>query len=88
MNKTNNPPSHPPTHLSKQMDNPTGQAIYQTAGRLNMPVGFMLFKGLNLHLPEVTHLLSTHPLTPAIIDHWGFFHQDGRGRWVGGWVDE
>lgn len=23
-------------------------------------------------------LLEAHPETPAIIDHWGFFHQDGR----------
>ncbi len=43
-----------------------------------MPVGFMLFKGLHLHLREVTALLEAHPETPAVVDHWGFFHQDGR----------
>lgn len=60
------------------MDDATGRAMYKTAGALGMPVGFMLFKGLHLHLPEVTALLEAHPETPAIIDHWGFFHQDGR----------
>jgi predicted TIM-barrel fold metal-dependent hydrolase len=60
------------------MDDATGRAMYKTAGELGMPVGFMLFKGLHLHLPEVTALLDSHPETPAVIDHWGFFHQDGR----------
>jgi hypothetical protein len=82
-----------------------------------MPVGFMLFKGLDLHIrvsikqgspvgrsrstcrrvrvcacvcvcacmclsmhtQEVTALLEAYPETPVVIDHWGFFHQDG---WV------
>lgn len=52
--------------------------MYRVAGELGMPVGLMLFKGLHLHLPEVTALLEAHPETPAIVDHWGFFHQDGR----------
>jgi len=64
------------------MDNDVGRSMYAEAGRLNMPVGLMLFKGLHLHLPEVTTLLSLppslHPSPPVIIDHWGFFHQEGR----------
>lgn len=26
----------------------------------------------------MTALLEAQPETPAVIDHWGFFHQDGR----------
>lgn len=26
----------------------------------------------------MTALLEAYPETPAIIDHWGFFHQEGR----------
>jgi predicted TIM-barrel fold metal-dependent hydrolase len=40
-----------------------------------MPVGFMCFKGLNLHEPEILSLLRDYPETPVIIDHFGFFHQ-------------
>src|SRR6056297_238762 len=60
------------------MDNPTGRALYAEAGRRTMPVGHMLFKGLHLHLPEVQALLHLSPQTRVVIDHWGFFHQQGR----------
>lgn len=40
-----------------------------------MPVGFMCFKGLNLHEPEILSLLRDYPSTPVIIDHLGFFYQ-------------
>ena len=60
-----------------QMDNVVGRAMYAEAGKLGMPVGFMLFKGLHLHLSEVTALLQDYPETPAVMDHWGFFHQNG-----------
>ncbi|GAB5029448.1 amidohydrolase family protein [Nannochloropsis oceanica] len=66
----------------EKMDNDVGRAMFAEAGRLGMPVGLMLFKGLHLHLPEVNALLSLprslHPPPPVILDHWGFFHQDGR----------
>lgn len=60
------------------MDNAVGRAMYQEAGKLGMPVGFMLFKGLHVHFPEVVALLQDYPETPAVLDHWAFFHQDGR----------
>lgn len=43
-----------------------------------MPIGFMLFKGLPLHIQEVTDLLESYPSTVAIIDHFGFFRQGGQ----------
>jgi len=36
------PPSLPPLH--QQMDNDVGRTVYAEAGRLNMPVGLMLFE--------------------------------------------
>lgn len=62
----------------EKMDNPVGRAMYAEAGRLGMPVGFMLFKGLDLHIREVTALMEAYPETTVVIDHWGFFHQDGQ----------
>lgn len=46
------------------MDDATGRAMYKAAGELGMPVGFMLFKGLHLHLSEVivTARVSGAPL--------------------------
>jgi hypothetical protein len=38
-------------------------------------VGFMCFKGLNLHLPEIKALLEASPETTVIIDHFGFLYQ-------------
>ena len=49
-----------------------------------MPVGFMCFKGLSLHFQDISNLLTAHPRTKAVIDHWGFFLQNGaidEGSW-------
>ena len=54
-----------------------GKKFYTECGELEMPVGFMCFKGLNKHIREIEALLEASPSTKAIIDHWGFFVQDG-----------
>lgn len=42
-----------------------------------MPVGFMCFKGLPLHFEDISALLKMHPDTKVVLDHWGFFLQNG-----------
>jgi len=48
-----------------------------------MPVGVMCLKGLPQHYSEIVHLLEDYPSTKLIIDHWGFFRQDGKEDDVG-----
>mmetsp|Transcript_1037 Transcript_1037/g.1713 ORF Transcript_1037/g.1713 Transcript_1037/m.1713 type:complete len:305 (+) Transcript_1037:69-983(+) len=61
----------------EKMSDVRGSTFYQKAGELNMPVGFMCFKGLPLHYDDIVTLLEAHPKTKAILDHWGFFLQNG-----------
>ena len=53
------------------------RALYQQCGELGLSVGFMCFQGLRLHVADITRLLDSYPGTTAIIDHWGFFMQQG-----------
>lgn len=46
-----------------------GLALFQAAGRLGLPVGFMPFKGLLLHIAEIEALIAAHPETSVIMDH-------------------
>jgi len=64
----------------KKMDDDVGMAAYKKAGELGMAVGFMCFKGLDLHAPTIESLAAAHPGTKAIIDHFGFFRQDGKAK--------
>ncbi|KAF6262608.1 hypothetical protein COO60DRAFT_1268012 [Scenedesmus sp. NREL 46B-D3] len=56
----------------EKMTNEVGQAMYQKAGELGLPVGHMPFKGLLLHINEIEQLLQLYPATKAIVDHMGF----------------
>ena len=56
----------------------SGEKLYKQAGELNMPVGFMCFKGLNQHYNDIQKLINLYPQTQIIIDHWGFIYQDGK----------
>ncbi|CAM9251840.1 unnamed protein product [Choristocarpus tenellus] len=60
------------------MADPVGMAMFRKAGELGMPVGVMCFKGLGMHLVELKALLDECPQTKVIIDHFGFFLQDGK----------
>ena len=53
------------------------QALYQQCGLLGLSVGFMCFRGLRLHVEDIVSLVDSSPETTAIIDHWGFFLQNG-----------
>ena len=57
------------------MANATGRALFAEAGRLGLTVGFMTFKGLLPLADDIEALLDSSPGTPAVLDHWGFFHQ-------------
>jgi predicted TIM-barrel fold metal-dependent hydrolase len=54
-----------------------GKAFYKKAGELNLAVGIMCFRGLSLHYDDIKLLLEHSPETKCIIDHWGFFAQQG-----------
>jgi predicted TIM-barrel fold metal-dependent hydrolase len=49
-----------------------GLAVYKRCGELNVPVGVMCFKGLELHIDDIVHLISASPETVLILDHLGF----------------
>lgn len=55
-----------------KMTNETGKAMFSEAGDLGMPVGFMCFKGLLLHVDEIEELCTEFPSTKVILDHFGF----------------
>ena len=52
----------------QHMDDDAGKAIYEKAGELGVPVGFMVSPK---YFEQVDALLSEIPKTPAIIDHFG-----------------
>jgi predicted TIM-barrel fold metal-dependent hydrolase len=52
--------------------------LFRQAGELGMPVGFMCFKGLHRHVDDIVALMTAAPRTPVVLDHWGFFLQDGK----------
>ena len=54
-----------------------GARLFAQCGALGLPVGFMCFKGLSKHAEDIRSLLRLHPTTRVIIDHWGFFLQNG-----------
>ncbi|CAM9295878.1 unnamed protein product [Ascophyllum nodosum] len=62
---------------SSGMTDDTGLALYRKAGELNMPVGVMCFKGFGLHVKEIEALLESSSETKLVVDHFGFFLQDG-----------
>mmetsp|Transcript_38506 Transcript_38506/g.94724 ORF Transcript_38506/g.94724 Transcript_38506/m.94724 type:complete len:347 (-) Transcript_38506:114-1154(-) len=64
----------------KAMDDEVGKALYTTAGELGMVVGFMCFTGLDKRVGSIISLLEASPETQAVIDHFGFFRQDGEAK--------
>ena len=54
-----------------------GLRLFRQCGALGLPVGFMCFKGLNRHFADLSALLDAAPTVPVVIDHWGFFVQEG-----------
>ncbi|CAN1152597.1 4-sulfomuconolactone hydrolase [Linum perenne] len=56
----------------EKMTNEVGKLLFRRAGELGVPVGFMCFKGLNLHILEIEQLCTEFPSTPVLIDHLGF----------------
>ena len=54
----------------QHMDDDSGKAIYQKAGELGVPVGFM---ASSTYFDQIDGLLTEFPGTPAIIDHFGGF---------------
>ncbi|XP_065862539.1 uncharacterized protein [Euphorbia lathyris] len=56
----------------EKMTNSVGKALFSKAGELGVPVGFMCFKGLDLHIAEIQELCSEFPSTVVLLDHFGF----------------
>ena len=52
--------------------NGSGLAVYKRCGELNMPVGIMCFKGLDLHIDDIRSLLESSSKTMMILDHFSF----------------
>ena len=59
------------------MSGERGARLFAQCGELGLPVGFMCFKGLARHAADIRVLLEGHPKTRVVVDHWGFFLQDG-----------
>ncbi|CAI8592144.1 unnamed protein product [Vicia faba] len=56
----------------EKMTNEIGKAIFKRAGELNVPVGFMCMKGLDLHISEIEELCTEFPSTGVLLDHLAF----------------
>ena len=53
-------------------DSSGGLEVYKRCAELQVPVGIMCFKGLNLHIDDILALISKSPETKLILDHIGF----------------
>ncbi|KAL3801254.1 hypothetical protein HJC23_012654 [Cyclotella cryptica] len=54
------------------MSSESGLSVYKRCGELNLPVGIMCFKGLDLHYEDIVQLIQKSPDTVCILDHLGF----------------
>lgn len=54
------------------MSSESGISVYKRCGELNLPVGIMCFKGLDLHYEDILQLIRHSPDTVCILDHLGF----------------
>ncbi len=61
-----------------KMSDAAGQKLFSQCGELGLPVGFMCFQGLGKHAEEITSLLEASPSTVVVVDHFGFFVQNGK----------
>lgn len=64
----------------ESMTNKVGCNMFERAGKLNMPVGFMCMDGYDKHAADIEFLMDTYPKTPVVIDHFGFSGTQG-GEW-------
>ena len=53
----------PGENPNESMFNDVGRALFKRAGELKMPVGFMCFKGFDLHATDILALVKTYPDT-------------------------
>lgn len=58
------------------MANGVGRLMYEKCGALGVPVSFMCFKGLLLHIDEIRSLATAYPNTDFVMDHFGFCKLD------------
>ncbi|OEU23350.1 amidohydrolase 2 [Fragilariopsis cylindrus CCMP1102] len=59
--------------LVEEENNKAGTTtVYKRCGELNMPVGIMCFKGLDLHIDDIRSLLESSSKTMMILDHFSF----------------
>jgi predicted TIM-barrel fold metal-dependent hydrolase len=61
------------------MSTGAGLAVYKRCAELNLPVGIMCFKGLDLHYDKVVELIKQSPNTVCILDHMGFCALNEKG---------
>eukprot|EP01083_Nonionella_stella_P246192 855048_1 len=67
-----NPYLWPNDKKSMSEDSGCGLAVYKRCGELKVPVGVMTFKGLGLHMDDISSLIDKSPETILILDHLGF----------------
>jgi predicted TIM-barrel fold metal-dependent hydrolase len=61
----------------ESMSSVRGLALYEKAGKENLPVNVMCFSGgISKYYVDIVKLLETHPQTKLAIDHVGFFLQN------------
>lgn len=56
----------------KMSDNIAAVKIFKRCAELNVPVGIMCFKGIELHYDDIECLCNLSPETVVILDHFGF----------------
>ncbi|KAK7273117.1 hypothetical protein RIF29_14163 [Crotalaria pallida] len=56
----------------EKMTNKVGKALFQRAGELKVPAGFMCMKGLDMHISEIEQLCTEFPSTVVLLDHLAF----------------
>ena len=57
----------------------SGLSVYKRCAELNVPVGIMCFKGLDLHYDDIVQLIQQSPDTVCILDHMGFCALNEKG---------
>lgn len=62
----------------KMSENRAAVAVFQRCGELNVPVGIMCFKGIDLHHEDIVQLCQLSPKTCVILDHFGFASVDNQ----------
>ncbi len=61
-------------------ENQAAVKIFQRCGELQLPVGIMCFKGIELHYDDIMKLCEISPDTIVILDHFGFASVDNSNQ--------